>query len=248
MSVTALSWAPYAAALEGLSLPPDFFPRVESYLSALATLNQSLNLISFSTEEELCGHVVDALQALHPLLTFRTLRVLSSSSPLRLIDVGTGGGLPGVPLAIARPLWSVTLLDSLRKKQVAVAGLLETAQIKNGNALWGRAEDLGRQAEHREVYDGALCRAVGRLTTVLELTLPFVKIGGAVYLHRGFEGRDELAESARALKELGGQPGPIFSYRLPGLDKERLILCVEKTHQTSIAFPRRAGIPAKKPL
>jgi 16S rRNA (guanine527-N7)-methyltransferase len=235
------SWAVYSAALEGLDLPADFFPCVESYLSALATLNQSLNLISFSTEQELRGHAVDALQVL------RTLRA-GSSTPLRLIDVGTGGGLPGVPLAIARPLWSVTLLDSLRKKQVAVAGLLETAQMRNGNALWGRAEDLGHQAEHREVYDGALCRAVGRLTTVLELTLPFVKIGGAVYLHRGFEGRTELAESARALKELGGQPGPIYSYRLPGLDKERLILCVEKTHQTSIGFPRRAGIPAKKPL
>lgn len=241
MSVTALSWAPYAAALEDLSLPPDFFPRVESYLHALATLNQSLNLISFSTESELCGHVADALQALRTLPVF-------PATPLRLIDVGTGGGLPGVPLAIARPLWSVTLLDSLRKKQAAVAGLLESAEIKNGYPLWGRAEDLARQAEHRETYDGALCRAVGRLTTVLELTLPFVKIGGAVYLHRGFEGRDELAESTRALKDLGGRPGPIYSYRLPWLDKERMILCVEKTHQTSIGFPRKAGMPAKKPL
>ena len=241
MSVTTMSWAPYAAALEGLSLPPDFFPRVESYLNALTALNQSLNLISFSTEEELCAHVVDALQTLRPLGDF-------SSTPLRLIDVGTGGGFPGVPVAIARPLWSVTLLDSLRKKQVAVAGLLESAQVKNGRALWGRAEDLARQPEHREMYDGAFCRAVGRLTTVMELSLPFVKVGGAVYLHQGFEDRNELAESGKALKDLGDRPGPIFSYRLPGLDKERLILCVEKTHQTSIVFPRRAGIPAKKPL
>ena len=161
---------------------------------------------------------------------------------------GTGGGFPGVPLAIARPAWTVTLLDSLRKKQTAVASLLEAAQIKNGRAIWGRAEDLARQAEHREAYDGALCRAVGRLTTVLELTLPFVKVGGAAVLHRGSDGRVELAEAGRALKDLGGRPGPIYSYRLPGLEKERLILCVEKTHQTSIGFPRRAGIPAKKPL
>ena len=241
MPVTPSSWATYSEALEGLDLPPHFFPRVESYLSALTSVNQSLNLISFSTEEELRGHVVDALQALRGGCPVWGL------SPC-LIDVGTGGGFPGVPLAIARPAWTVTLLDSLRKKQTAVAGLLETAQIKNGRAIWGRAEDLARQAEHREVYDGALCRAVGRLTTVLELTLPFVKIGGVAVLHRGSDGRDELAKSDRALKDLGGRPGPIYSYRLPGLEKERLILCVEKTHQTSIGFPRRAGIPAKKPL
>lgn len=247
MPVTAVppSWAAYSGAFEGLDLPPDFFPRVESYLSALTTLNQSLNLISFSTEDELRGHAADALQALR---SEYFLGVGASSSPLRLIDVGTGGGFPGVPLAIARPAWTVTLLDSLRKKQTAVADLLETAQIKNGRAIWGRAEDLARQTEHREAYDGALCRAVGRLTTVLELTLPFVKVGGAAVLHRGSDGRVELAEAGRALKDLGGRPGPIYSYRLPGLEKERLILCVEKTHQTSIGFPRRAGIPAKKPL
>lgn len=239
MSEVPHSWAVFAPALEGMDLPDTFFPRVEAYLRALTEINKSLNLISFSTEEELYGHVVDSLQI---------LRAMPASSPLRLIDVGTGGGLPGLPVAIARPQWTVTLLDSLRKKQSAVASLLDTAQIKNGAALWGRAEDLARQVDHRESYDGALCRAVGRFSTVLELTLPLVKVGGSAFLHRGSDGRGELLALSQAVNALGGRPGPVYPYRLPGLEKERLIICVEKMHQTSSDFPRRAGMPAKKPL
>jgi 16S rRNA (guanine527-N7)-methyltransferase len=233
-----LPWARFSSALEGLVLPDDFFTRVEIYLDALSEINQSLNLISFSTKEELFGHVVDALQVLR----------VAPEGPLRLIDVGTGGGLPGVPLALARPSWSVTLLDSLRKKQAAVSSLLETAKVSNAQAVWGRAEEVAHGAANRETYDGALCRAVGRLTTVLELTVPFLKIGGSAYLHRGSDGREELALASPALTSLGGKIGPIFPYRLPGLDKDRLILCIEKTYQTLTGFPRRAGMPAKRPL
>ncbi|MBK8574533.1 MAG: 16S rRNA (guanine(527)-N(7))-methyltransferase RsmG [Elusimicrobia bacterium] len=232
-------WASFSAQLEGLSLPASFFPQVEVYLAGLSDINTSLNLISFSTEEELRGHVVDSLQM---------LRAGPLSGPLRLVDVGTGGGLPGVPLAISRHDWNVTLLDSTRKKQSAVSVLLERAQISNAVALWGRAEELAHLVEYRESFDGALCRAVGRFSTVLELTLPLLKVGGSAFLHRGFDGCDELAEAGKALAELGGRPGPIFSYKIPGMEKERHIICVEKARQTSINYPRRAGIPAKKPL
>lgn len=238
MVVAPPSWAYFAPALEGLILPEDFFPRVEIYLNALSEINQSLNLISFSTKEELFGHVVDALQVLR----------VAPDRPLRLIDVGTGGGLPGVPLAIARPQWTVILLDSLRKKQVAVSSLLEAVQVTNAQAVWGRAEDLARGTDLRETFEGALCRAVGRLTTVMELTVPFLKIGGSAYLHRGSDGRDELEASNQALDRLGAKSGPMCSYKMPGLDKERLIICIEKAHQTSHDYPRRAGVPAKKPL
>lgn len=238
MVVAPPSWAYFSSALEGIILPDDFFPRVDIYLDALTEINQSLNLISFSTKEELFEHVVDALQVLR----------VAPDRPLRLIDVGTGGGLPGVPLAMARPQWTVTLLDSLRKKQAAVSSLLDSARVTNAQAVWGRAEDLAQRADNRETYDGALCRAVGRLTTVMELTVPFLTIGGSAYLHRGSDGQEELATANHAFELLGGQPGPVFPYQIPGLDKERVIICVEKAHQTSHAYPRRAGVPAKKPL
>lgn len=233
------AWTSFSAQLEGLSLPGSFFSRVDSYLAALTHINTSLNLISFTTEEELRGHVVDALQI---------LRAVPVSGPLRVIDVGTGGGLPGAPLAIARADWNVTLLDSLRKKQSAVSTLLESAQILNARAECARAEDLAHQGGYRESFDGALCRAVGRFSTVLELTLPFLKLGGSAFLHRGSDGREELAGAGKALAELGGRPGPLFSYKLPGMEKERLIICVEKAHQTSVKYPRRVGMPEKRPL
>jgi 16S rRNA (guanine527-N7)-methyltransferase len=232
-------WTSFSAQLEGLTLPDSFFPRIEAYLTALADVNTSLNLISFVTEEELRGHVVDSLQI---------LRAVSSSVPLRLIDVGTGGGLPGVPVAIARSDWNVTLLDATKKKQSAVSFLLQAAEISNAMAVWGRAEDLARQEDYRECFDGALCRAVGRFSTVLELTLPFLKVGGVASLHRGIEGREELVAASKTLVALGARPGSIFPYKLPGMEKERLIICVEKSHQTSSAYPRRVGIPAKRPL
>jgi 16S rRNA (guanine527-N7)-methyltransferase len=232
-------WTFFSSALAGLDLPDHFFDFAEGYLKDLAAINKELNLISFSTERELRTHVADALQI---------LRIPCIGEAPKVIDVGTGGGFPGVPLALARPQWTLHLLDSVRKKQAALASLLTARGTTNVEALWGRAEDLARQVQHRETYDIALCRAVGRLSTVLELTLPLARVGGLAILHRGAEGREELAAAGRALKELGGREGTVFPYRLPGLDKERLIICIEKTYQTASAYPRRAGMPAKKPL
>ncbi|MBL0058866.1 MAG: 16S rRNA (guanine(527)-N(7))-methyltransferase RsmG [Elusimicrobia bacterium] len=232
-------WNMFSLALAGLDLPDDFFVLAEGFLKDLAAINRDLNLISFSTERELRTHAVDALQV---------LRVPGLGESPKVIDVGTGGGFPGVPLALARPRWTLHLLDSVRKKQAAVASLLTARRTTNAEALWGRAEDLARQVQHRETYDVALCRAVGRLSTVMELTLPLLRVGGLAILHRGAEAREELAAAAKALKELGGRENAVISYRLPDLEKERLIICIEKTIQTSTAYPRRSGMAAKRPL
>lgn len=232
-------WTAFSIAFEGLSLPENFFPKIESYLHSLALVNQSINLISFGTESELRAHVVDALQA---------LRLFPAGDGFRVIDVGTGGGFPGVPLALARSGWVFSLLDSIKKKQTAVSSLLESVPMTNASALCGRAEELGHQEEHRGQYDFALCRAVGRLSMVLELTLPFLKVGGKAILHRGNDGAEEVGVIGKALSELGGCNRPSLSYRLPGLDKERIVICIEKTSQTSTKYPRRVGIPEKRPL
>jgi 16S rRNA (guanine527-N7)-methyltransferase len=230
-------WKLWEPALEGLVLPDDFFIRMDAYLEGLANINQSVNLVSFKEPDELRGHAVDSLQA---------LRASWGDRANRIIDVGAGGGFPGVPLAIARPDWAVHLLDSTRKKQEAVQSLL--SKIPNARAIWGRAEDVGRPGVCRESYDAALCRAVGWLGTVLELTLPLVRVGGQCLLHRGSEAGNELREVGKALEHLGGRVGDIIPYRLPGLDKERFMVCIEKSSQTGDAYPRRVGIPAKRPL
>lgn len=236
---SAPGWDNYSQPLAGLGLPATFFSRADGYLDALQSANRDVNLVSASTVNELRLHVVDSVQA---------LRTAPADSPCRAIDVGSGGGFPGVPVAIARPHWEVSLLDSLHKKQGALQSISSQLGWTNVRVLCARAEELARDPVHRESFDLAFCRAVGRLSTVLELTLPFLKIGGLALLHRGHEGPLELDAAKSVLSKLGGKTGHIFSYGIIGLDLDRFIICIEKTSQTSDAFPRRPGVPAKKPL
>lgn len=237
-SLPPSDWAPWAAALAGLSLEADFFTRADRYINALAAANAELNLTAFDPRLEGRAHVVDSLQALRGLL----------DGAASVIDVGTGGGFPGLPVALARPMLSVTLLDALRKKQAAVAGVAAAAGAGNAKALWGRAEDMGRDPVHREIYDAALCRAVGRLPVVLELTLPLLRVGGRCLLHRGQESKTEIEAAVPHLNSLGARLGDVFPYRLPGNDHDRFLICIEKSDQISNRYPRRPGVPAKRPL
>lgn len=237
-TLPSTGWTPWAEVLAGLSLATDFFPGAERYLDALAAANAELNLTAFDPRLEGRAHVVDSLQAL------RGLPVGAAS----VIDVGTGGGFPGLPVALARPGLSVALLDALRKKQAATASVAVAAGAGNVTALWGRAEDIGRDPAHRETYDAALCRAVGRLPVVLELTLPFLRAGGRCLLHRGQEAPTEIEAAIPHLESLGARLGDVFRYRLPGNNHDRFVICIEKAGQIDKRYPRRPGIPAKRPL
>lgn len=234
----SLGWAGWAESLAGLSLAEDFFSRADRYLDALGAVNTELNLTAFDPRLEGRAHVVDSLQVLRGL----------SGGAASVIDVGTGGGFPGLPVALARPELSVTLLDALRKKKAAVSAVAAAAGAGNVTALWGRAEEFGRDPGHREQFDVALCRAVGRLPVVLELTLPFLRIGGRCLLHRGQEAQTEIEATIPHLRLLGGRFGDVFRYKLPDNNNDRFIVCIEKTDQIDHRYPRRPGIPAKRPL
>jgi 16S rRNA (guanine527-N7)-methyltransferase len=225
--------------------PPYEAPRgALFFLQALTTSNKTTNLISFSSDDELIKlHLLDSLMALLACTSHSPL----GTSSLRAIDVGTGGGFPGVPLALAQPSWSVTLLDSVRKKQLFLERIVSGLHL-SGPALWGRAEDFAHDPAHRETYDLAFCRAVGRFSTALELTLPFLKIGGAFLAHRGEDGPEEAQTASFALKELGGTLSTSYAYQLPGLSKKRHIVRIEKTKPSPREYPRRVGLPTKKPL
>lgn len=234
----------WSSLLAPLGVPPGSEPahRLETFLSDLRKRNESVNLISFSSPEELLlNHGVDSLMAL-------AVPGISNSFQARCVDVGSGGGFPGFPLALVRPGWTMTFVESTGKKADSLRDTASRFSLKDAVVAEGRAETLAHEPGLRETYDLAFCRAVGSLPEVLELTLPFVKVGGACLLHRGADGPEEAKAAAKALQTLGGEVTAAHPYRLPGLDRTRHILRVEKTAPTPAAYPRRVGVPAKRPL
>ncbi len=231
----------HAVLLSPLGLAPgdETLGRIEEFLTELGDRNRSVNLVSFSSPEELfLNHALDSLMAL----------VHGAPEQARCVDVGAGGGFPGFPLALARPNWSMTFVESVGKKAAFLRDMAGRFSLAGAVVAEGRAETLAHEPAHRETYDLAFCRAVGSLPEVLELTLPFLKVGGACLLHRGADGPEETSGAAKALQVLGGEVTTVHPYRLPGLDRTRHILRVEKKAQTPAQYPRRVGVPAKRPL
>jgi len=163
-----------------------------------------------------------------------------------LIDVGTGAGFPGLPLAIVYPKMRVTLMDSLNKRTKFLEETVCELGLTNVTVIHARAEDLARDKKHRESYDLAVSRAVANMSTLLEYTLPFVKKGGFFVAYKSVKGPEELAEAGRALKLLGGALEKTEVFKL--FDMERTLIAIRKTGQTPRAYPRKAGTPGKNPL
>lgn len=163
-----------------------------------------------------------------------------------LIDVGTGAGFPGLPLAIVYPKMRVTLMDSLNKRTKFLEETVRALGLKNVTVIHARAEDLARDKKHRETYDFAVSRAVANMSTLLEYTLPFVKKGGFFVAYKSVKGTEELEEAGRALKLLGGTLEKAEVFKL--FDMERTLIVIRKNSQTPRAYPRKAGTPGKNPL
>jgi 16S rRNA (guanine527-N7)-methyltransferase len=162
----------------------------------------------------------------------------------RLLDVGTGGGVPGLVLAIARPEMSVTLLDATGKKVRFLADAAAELGLTRVSAIQGRAEELAHDHEHRESYDVVTARAVARLATLAELTLPFARSGGRVILPKGATASEELSEACFAIGVLGGKARPLA----PAIIEGTCVVVVDKERRTPEEYPRRTGVPKKLPL
>lgn len=202
-------------------------------------------------EEALVRHVDDSL-ALLPILDrcAASTPSASSQSPLRLIDVGTGAGLPGMILAIARPLWHVTLLDSLKKRTTFLQAAVAEMDLVNVDICWARAEDAGQDPTHREQYNLVIARAVAELRILSELCLPFVALDGHFIAAKGggVKGEEEVVQGKRAIKELGGRMLFIKEVDSIGPHGNRTAVVVQKEKKTPGKYPRRPGTPKKDPL
>jgi len=173
---------------------------------------------------------------------------LKKYAPPSIIDVGTGAGFPGIPLKIACPEIKVTLLDSLQKRVGFLDEVIDRLGLENIEAVHGRAEDLAHDNKYREQYDVCVSRAVANLSTLTELCLPFVKVGGVFAPYKSEKIAEELPDAKRAMKLLGCGEYSMHDFYLPNSTIRRTILVVKKAGRSANQYPRKAGTPAKKPL
>ena len=171
--------------------------------------NQQLNLTRITEPTDFWEkHLWDSLRGIAPFLdktkSDRSTGILPVIPNLQIIDIGTGAGFPGIPIAITQPNWQVTLLDSTQKKLTFLESLISQLGINNTTTLTGRAEELGKQSQYREVYDIAVIRAVGSALVCAEYALPFLKVGGLAILYRGNWTEEEAADLRSTLLRLGG--------------------------------------------
>jgi len=227
----------------GLELTADQLARFRRYYEELVTWNTRVNLTTILEWE--------AVQVQHFLDSLTCVRVLPTavqSSPYTIVDIGAGAGFPGVALKIALPHIRLTLVESVRKKAAFLQHLVQKLGLTEAEVLVLRAEEAGRQPVHREVYDMAVARAVAALPVLAEYMLPLVRIGGLAIAMKGREVEQEIAAAAGALALLGGQLQTTLPVDLPGLKERRHLVILDKVHPTPDKYPRRPGMPAKRPL
>ena len=229
-----------AQSLLGLALSPEQEAAFAVYARELAAWNAHTNLTAITAPDEVrVRHFLDSLTL---------LAVAPLPSGAHVIDVGTGAGFPGLPLAIARPDLRVTLIEATGKKLAFCQHVAELLQLKNVSFVHARAEEAGHMAGLRESGDWVAARAVARLPALLEYLLPLARIGGLAIAMKGTTAAAEVKDSARALKLLGGKLRGVREFALPGLEEPHALVVVEKTAPTPAGFPRRPGQPVQKPL
>ena len=211
-----------------------------TYKGLLKDWNKKINITSITDDVEIdIKHFLDSLS---PLIT----NLFQGNS--RVIDVGTGGGFPGIPLKIINENLEVTLLDSLNKRINFLNVVIDQLGLENIRAIHGRAEELSRRKDYRDQYDICISRAVASLDTLSEYCLPFVKPGGHFISMKGPDLEEELNLSKNAIKTLGGQIEKVEMVKIPLSDIEHSLVIIKKIKQTPTKYPRGGGKPRKKPL
>ena len=214
-----------------------------TYYKNLVLWNQVMNLTAITDMEEVyTKHFVDSLSFI------KAISGQDMPSGSKLIDVGTGAGFPGLPLAIVYPGLQVTLMDSLNKRIRFLDDTVEQLGLANVRTVHARAEELARNKQYREQYDLCCSRAVANISTLSEYCLPFIKQGGLFISYKSEKAEEELKESGKAVTILGGKLEDKIRFILPGTDYQRILLLIRKIKATPGKYPRKAGTPSKEPL
>lgn len=211
-----------------------------SYYEMLIEKNKVMNLTAITEKEEVIDkHFIDSI-------SFN--KAMDVTRPLKILDLGTGAGFPGIPLKIAYPNLEITLLDSLNKRIKFLDEVIEALGLEGISTIHGRAEDYAKQASYREQFDICVSRAVANLATLSEYCLPYVKEGGCFISYKSGSVEEELEQSKKAIFELGGKVKEVIAFTLPETDIERTFVVIEKVRKTPKKYPRKAGLPSKEPI
>lgn len=211
-----------------------------TYYEMLVDKNKVMNLTAITDFDEVMKkHFVDSLSM---------IKAVDLSKELRIVDIGTGAGFPGIPLKIAFPNLKITLIDSLNKRILFLEEVIERLNLYDIDALHGRAEDYAKQDQMREKFDICVSRAVANLSTLSEYCLPFVRLNGSFISYKSEKIGEELNNACNAIEILGGRLKKQVDFYLPESDLYRNIVVIEKMKQTPKKYPRKAGTASKNPL
>ncbi len=209
-----------------------------NYMNLLLEWNEKINLTAITEQNEIIlKHFVDSLTIMDYI-----------DEHEKVVDIGTGAGFPGIPLAIMKSFNDFTLVDSLNKRINFLDEVKAKLDLENVNTLHIRAEEFGRNKIHREKYDVAVSRAVANLSVLVEYLIPTVKLGGRIICMKGSQIEEELKEASNAINELGGAIKFRKEFELPETDMKRNIIVIQKIKDTPKKYPRKAGVPTKKPI
>ncbi len=210
------------------------------YFEMLVEKNRVMNLTAITDFEEVAvKHFIDSLAI---------VKVIDFECVDSVADIGTGAGFPGIPIKIMFPHVDVLLADSLNKRVLFLRDVISTLNLKEVQAVHGRAEDLGRDVNYRDKFDLCVSRAVANMSVLLEYCIPFVKPDGKFVSYKAGNSKEEIALAKKAVKALNGEIERIQEFELPETDIKRSFVVIKKIGKTPKAYPRKSGTPSKNPI
>jgi len=228
------------AALLGISLSDDQCDQFLQYYHFLIEKNKVMNLTGITEKDQVIDkHFIDSIA-----LASR----IDLSGKIRVLDMGTGAGFPGIPLKILYPNLNMTLLDSLNKRIRFLDGVIEMLDLKDITTIHGRAEDFAKKGKLRGEFDLCVSRAVANLSSLSEYCIPYLKKGGYFISYKSGNIKEETDRAKHAIAVLGAKLERVDEYRIPETDIERSFVIIKKTKETPNRYPRKAGLPSKDPL
>lgn len=226
----------------GIKLSSRQIQQFMEYYELLIEWNSFMNLTGITDfDEVLKKHFIDSLSLIKAI-------DFNSESEIKLIDIGTGAGFPGIPLKIAFPYIHVTLLDSLHKRIKFLDEVIVKLSLGNIITIHGRAEDYSKPGKLRESFDLSVSRAVANLSTLSEYCIPFVKVGGSFVSYKSEKLTEEIKAAQNSVAVLGGKIESQIEFMIPSSNIYRNLLVIKKTKKTPAKYPRKAGLPLKEPI